>query len=199
MTSKVVVGVLALQGAFAKHIEIMKSLGVEVVEVRKPCDLERCHGLIIPGGESTVIMRQIDFIGMKDKLREFATQRPVFGTCAGLILMANHICGLSQESYNIIDIDVERNAFGRQIDSFRADIEFQQGADFSGTYPALFIRAPRIRRCGPTVKVLAQYFGEPVLVREGWHLGASFHPELTGDPAIHRYFLQMIFEKLLVK
>lgn len=186
----IVVGVLALQGAFTKHIEVMQSLGVQVVEVRKATDLDQCQALIIPGGESTTIMRRIEFIGMEQKLLDFAKHNPVFGTCAGLILMACKIANSGQTPYQLLDITVERNAFGRQIDSFRADIDLHIKP--VKTFPAFFIRAPRILKWGPHVKILATYNQEPVLVQEGHHLGASFHPELTEDPSIHQYFLEMI-------
>jgi 5'-phosphate synthase pdxT subunit len=188
----VVIGVLALQGDFTKHIEVLYSLGVEVKEVRKPTDLEGCEGLIIPGGESTVMVRQIDFIKLRDPLKQFAGQKPVFGTCAGLILMSKNIKNDSLKTLDLLDILVERNAFGRQIESFQVPIELRLSPESLHLFEAFFIRAPRIRANDPKVEILATYKDEPVLVKQGHHLGASFHPELTSDPLIHTYFLDYV-------
>jgi pyridoxal 5'-phosphate synthase pdxT subunit len=187
------VGVLALQGAFAKHIAMVKSLGVHAIEVRTVGDLVLCAGLIIPGGESTTMRKQIAFSGLWDPLLAFAANRPLFGTCAGLILMARQIIGSAQSSMGLLDVVVERNGFGRQIDSFSTSLQVKV-ADNSVSKPcdAFFIRAPKIVSCGPEVHVLATHEGSPVLVQQGRHLGAAFHPELTQDPSIHRYFLSMI-------
>lgn len=190
MTIKI--GVLALQGDFAKHIDVLRSMGVEVIEVRKPEDLSNCMGLIIPGGESTVMLRQIDFIKLKQPLLEFAQQRPVFGTCAGLILMSSQIQASSMQPLGLLDVAVERNAFGRQIESFTTSLELNLESEKMKRADAFFIRAPRIRQVGPAVKILASFEQEAVLVQQGFHLGASFHPELTQDSTIHRYFLEMI-------
>lgn len=188
------VGVLALQGAFAKHAAMLKGLGVQVVEVRKPQDLDKCDALIMPGGESTVIFRQMRFINFLDSLLEFSKKKTVFGTCAGLILMSEKIVeGASSERLveplHLLDISVERNAFGRQIESFETELDFHPETGRRITIPAVFIRAPRIRKVGEGVRVLATWKGEPVLVQQGFHLGAVFHPELTNDPSIHLYFL----------
>lgn len=187
-----VIGVLALQGAFAKHAEVLESLGAEVVEVRKPADLEKCDALVIPGGESTTMMKQMNFINFAEAFQQFSNHKPVFGTCAGLILMSKNIIGDSMQPFKLLDIDVERNAFGRQVESFHADIEVSLKPGHSKQIPAVFIRAPRIRRIGEDVKVLAEWEGEPVLVCQGNHLGASFHPELTSNPSIHTYFLNLV-------
>jgi 5'-phosphate synthase pdxT subunit len=189
------VGVLALQGDFAKHIEVLRSLGVETQEIRKPEDLAECDGLIIPGGESTVIMRQIDRIGMRQPLVEFAGQKPIFGTCAGLILMSKEVEGASIQPLQLLDVKVERNAFGRQVESFRACVSLELTPEHSKVFPAFFIRAPRIRACKEGVQVLATFEEEPILVRQGHHLGASFHPELTSDPQVHQYFIEIIRQK----
>lgn len=186
------IGVLALQGDFGKHAEVLQSLGMEVQEVRKSQDLENCEGLIIPGGESTVILRQLDFIKMRDALLAFARQKPLFGTCAGLILMSKRVQDFHLEPLQLLDVTVERNAFGRQIESFQAFISLEFTPDHSKTFPAFFIRAPRIRECGKEVQILAKLEGEPILVRQGYLLGASFHPELTADPQVHQYFIEMI-------
>ena len=201
MKKGICLGVLALQGDFAKHIEVLFALGVETCEVRKPEDLKLCDGLIIPGGESTVMLRQIDFIQMREPLLSFAKGHPIFGTCAGLIIMARQVHSFSLEPLQLLDIEVERNAFGRQVDSFQTEISLELMGDASSReercVPAFFIRAPRIRVCGKGVQVLAQLEGEePILVRQGDHLGATFHPELTSCYVVHAYFVEMV-RKLL--
>jgi 5'-phosphate synthase pdxT subunit len=188
----ITIGVLALQGDFAKHVEVLKSLGIQVKEVRKPEDLEECNGLIIPGGESTVMLRQLNFIKMKKTLCEFAKQKPVFGTCAGLIVMSKTVQSYPMETLGLLDLTVERNAFGRQIESFQAPIELYLSPNHPNFFRAFFIRAPRIRNYGSQINILASYQNEPVLIRQGHHLGASFHPELTSDPIIHEYFLNLV-------
>lgn len=185
------IGVLALQGDFAKHAEVLRSLGVEVQEVRKPQDLLLCDGLIIPGGESTVMLRQIDFIGLREPLLKFAKTKPLFGTCAGLILMSKNIQSSHLKPLHCLDIELERNAYGRQIESFHASVVLNLHGH-STLFPAYFIRAPRIRSCGEDVEILARLEGEPVLVRQGHHLGSSFHPELTSDPIVHQYFIDLV-------
>jgi len=187
------IGVLALQGAFSKHIEMLKTLNVQTIEVRIPEDLDKCDALIIPGGESTTIFRQLNFIQLVEKFKVFASKKPVFGTCAGLILISDEIISSEMQPFKLIDIKVERNAFGRQVDSFVTDIIIQlKPSKQAITFPAFFIRAPRIKSCGADVEVLAKFEGEPILVRQGHHLGATFHPELTDDSSIHRYFLSLI-------
>lgn len=192
-----VIGVLALQGAFAKHAQMLQSLGVKVVEVRKPEDLDACDALIIPGGESTTMMKQMQFIGFSGPFRNFAKNKPVFGTCAGLILMSHDIIlGTdTMQPFNLIDISVERNAFGRQVESFHTEVDFipkkSSEKKITQKLPAMFIRAPRIRRTGNLVQILATYEGEPILVQQGRHLAATFHPELTSDPTIHQHFLKI--------
>ncbi len=189
------VGVLALQGDFAKHEDMLRSLGVQACQVRTPQELEGCDALIIPGGESTVMLRQLDFIKMKEALQDFAQERPLFGTCAGLILMSSSVQLSTMKPLGLLDITVERNAFGRQVESFQASVGLHLASGHDKIFHAFFIRAPRIRANGEEVKVLASYQGEPILVRQGHLLGASFHPELTGDPTIHQYFLEMVREK----
>lgn len=186
-----IVGVLALQGAFAKHIEALKKLGAEVVEVRRPEELDKIDALIIPGGESTTMMRQMNFIKFNEPFRNFAKEKPVFGTCAGLILMSQEIINDWMQPFNLIQCAVERNAFGRQVESFHTKVDLQTGPGKPHPIDAVFIRAPRIRRIGPEVKVLATYEGEPVLVQQGHHLGSTFHPELTQDAFVHSYFLSL--------
>lgn len=186
------IGVLALQGDFAKHIEVLRSLGVEVKEVRKPQDLVNCQGLIIPGGESTVMLRQMEFIQMRQPLLAFAQEKPLFGTCAGLILMSQDIQSSPLRPLRLLDVEVERNAFGRQIESFQAFVSLELMPGHSKTFPAFFIRAPRIRKWGKEIQILAKLEDEPILIRQGHHLGASFHPELTADPQVHQYFIEMV-------
>jgi 5'-phosphate synthase pdxT subunit len=187
-----VVGVLALQGAFAKHIAMLHSLKAKAIEVRTPDDLAKCDALIIPGGESSVIKRQLGFIAMEEAMVKFAHKKPVFGTCAGLILMSREIVGGGIVPMNLLDISVERNAFGRQVESFKTDLQITLKPGQPKLVPAIFIRAPRIRSIGSDVKILAEFGGEPVMVQQGMHLACSFHPELTDDKTIHTYFLRQI-------
>lgn len=191
MARQVTVGVLALQGAFAKHIQMLKSIGAHTKEVRVPCDLDDCDALIIPGGESTTILHLAKNI--REPLQKFIETKPVFGTCAGLILLAKQIVGHADMlPFKVMDIAVERNAFGRQAESFVANVDIHLGKEKARPFKAFFIRAPRIRHCGEGVKVLASYDDEPILIQQGHLLGATFHPELTHDASIHRYFLSLI-------
>ena len=181
------IGVLGLQGAYAKHLAILQQLDVQAVDVRKPEDLEKCHGLIIPGGESTTMTKLINEIEMHDALLKFSVDRPVFGTCAGMILMATKVDDDRVKTLNLMNIEVERNGYGRQIDSFIDELDVTtNGQAFS--MRGVFIRAPRIKNMGDGVEVLASVNGEPVLVQEGHHMAAAFHPELTGETRIHNYF-----------
>lgn len=186
------IGVLALQGAFAKHMEVLKSLGAHVIEVRKPADLAACDGLIIPGGESTTMMKQMEFIDFQQPFRDFFAKKPVFGTCAGLILMSKKIAGGKMDPFGLLDVEIERNAFGRQVESFQTELEVHFKSNLTKKIPAIFIRAPRIRHVDAKVRVLASFKDEPVLVQEGFHLGATFHPELTMDHSVHAYFLSLV-------
>lgn len=185
-----VIGVLALQGAFAKHVSAIQKLGAEAREVRTSRDLYECDALIIPGGESTVIFRQLDFIELREAVQDFGATKPLFGTCAGLILMSKKVLNDPLIPFGMLDIEVERNAFGRQAESFKTQVELLTKP--AKTVPAIFIRAPRIRAVGDQVKVLATYEGEAVLVQQGLHMGATFHPELTEDLAVHRLFLACV-------
>jgi 5'-phosphate synthase pdxT subunit len=189
------VGILALQGDFEAHAMALERAGAEPVLVRTGEDLKSIDGLVIPGGESTTMLKLVDFMELREPLMEFAREKPVFGTCAGAILLATEVRNPAQESFGVIDMTVERNAYGRQVDSRVANI--QPGSDFEkragqGDMEAVFIRAPIIRRSGPEVKVLAQYEGDPVLVEQGRHLVATFHPELTQDPRVHKLFLSKL-------
>jgi 5'-phosphate synthase pdxT subunit len=179
--SSPVVGVLALQGGFDAHARMLRGLGAEVREVRVPADLEGLDGLVMPGGESTTMSLGVTREGLAEPLRAFG--KPIFGTCAGLIM-------LDREHLGLMDITAERNAFGRQLHSFEEDLEFP-GIE-GGPVRAVFIRAPWITEFGPDVQVLAAVDGHPVAARQGDLLAISFHPELGNDDRLHRAFLQMV-------
>ena len=183
------VGVLALQGAFAAHSDCLTSIGVQSIEVRNPEQLSSVDALLMPGGESSTMSQLLESSGLFDPISSrIADGMPVFGTCAGMILLASEILdGRSdQRSFSAIDISVRRNAFGRQVDSFEAAINSPVG-EFHG----VFIRAPRIERVGDEVEVLGSINNEPVLVRQGNVLAASFHPELSNDARLHEYFVSI--------
>jgi pyridoxal 5'-phosphate synthase pdxT subunit len=184
------IGVLALQGDFVEHEAILKRLGAETREVRLPADLEGLDGLIIPGGESTTITRLMAMYGLLQPIRDFAAGRPVWGTCAGMIVMAKQATDLDQETLDIMDIEVERNAFGRQVDSFETDIPIAEVS--GGPVHAIFIRAPLVRSAGEGVKVLGKLDSQGIVAaRQGRLLATAFHPELTGDTRMHGYFLSL--------
>jgi 5'-phosphate synthase pdxT subunit len=183
------VGVLALQGDFQAHMRALDRAGAEAVEVRSAADLETVQGLVIPGGESTTMVKLLEQEKLLDPLREFGQRRPIFGTCAGAILLATDVANSPQASLGLMDMQVERNAYGRQLHSRIAHLN-PQGMD--GGVEAVFIRAPIIRRVGQDARVLASYEGDPVLVEQGRHLAATFHPELTDDPRIHRHFVEKL-------
>lgn len=186
------IGVLALQGAFIEHIHILRELGVEAVEVRLPEDLEGLDGLIIPGGESTTIGKLADTFDLTGPLRDFAADNPVWGTCAGMIFMAKDI-GRDQPLLGVMDVVVERNAFGRQVDSFITPIEVSEFD--SKPFPAVFIRGPRLVEAHGDAHIIARLAdGTPVAAQEGHWLVTSFHPELTGDPRFHEFFLKLVRE-----
>jgi 5'-phosphate synthase pdxT subunit len=176
------IGILAVQGNFREHAEVLRRLGADPVEVRRPEQLEELEGLVIPGGESTAIMRLVRLYGLEDAIRAFT--RPVLGTCAGMIL-------LDREHLGLLDVEVARNAYGRQVASFEADLEL---AGDERPLRGVFIRAPRVVEAGPEVEVLAELDGEPVLLRQGRLLVASFHPELTDDTRVHERFLELVEE-----
>jgi len=189
------VGVLSLQGDFAAHAAALEKAeaGAEPVFVREREQFASIDGLVIPGGESTTMLKLLRYDGLMETLAEFCGRKPVFGTCAGAILLAGRVLNPEQESLGVIDIDIERNAYGRQIDShvslLDAEPDFERRTA-PGRMEAVFIRAPRIRRVGRQAKVLARCAGEPVLVEQGNRLAATFHPELTGDLRIHKLFLE---------
>lgn len=184
------IGVLALQGAFREHIVSLEALGVDAIAVRRPEQLDECDGLIIPGGESTAIAKLMDAYGFYGiVIRRHEMGMAVWGTCAGAILMAREVIDPvpGQRSLGLMDIAVRRNAYGRQIDSFEVDLDFDdlEGGGFRG----VFIRAPWIESVGERVEVLAEHDEHIVAARQGDLLATAFHPELTGDPRIHRYFV----------
>jgi 5'-phosphate synthase pdxT subunit len=177
------VGVLAVQGNFREHVAMLRRLGAEAVEVRKPEQLDGLDGLVIPGGESTTFMRLMRLYGLDEAVRDF--RGAIFGTCAGMIVLDRNHLGL-------VDLDVERNAWGRQVHSFEAALDLE-GEDEPLT--GVFIRAPWIEDAGPEVEILAEHDGHPVLAREGRVLVAAFHPELTDDTRVHERFLQLVEEE----
>ena len=180
-------GVLALQGDFEAHCKAVERAGGRPIEVRTAHDLDACDGLIVPGGESTTMLKLIEIENLTEPLRQFAARKPVFGTCAGAILLAHSVTGPAQPSLDVIDIDVERNAYGRQIDSRVARVETGGTA-----MEAVFIRAPKILRVGSGGKILATYKGDPVWVEHGRHMVTTFHPELTSDSRVHQRFLEKV-------
>lgn len=182
------VGVLALQGDYEAHAGALRRAGAaRTVEVRNAAELDEIDALVIPGGESTSMLKLMDYYGLFEPLRQFGLKKPVFGTCAGAILLANEVLNPSQPSLGLLDMAVERNAYGRQLDSRVVKLEGHQLGD--GELEAVFIRAPIIRRVGEGGEVLASYLGDPVLVRFGRHLVATFHPELSQDARVHARFL----------
>ena len=187
-----IIGVLALQGDFSRHIGVVEALGSSARAVRTPKEIAELDGLIIPGGESTTIGMLMQRFALLDAVRS-AVQRgmALFGTCAGAILMATEISGSDQPRLGLIDMSVERNAYGRQIESFEAVIGDEQLLPGSETLTAVFIRAPRITRIGTTVRVLARFESAPVLVQQDRLLAATFHPELTENRSIHAHFLNL--------
>jgi pyridoxal 5'-phosphate synthase pdxT subunit len=181
------IGVLAVQGNFREHAAMLRQLGAEAVEVRKPEQLEGLDGLVIPGGESTTFMRLMRLYGLDEALRRFSA--PIFGTCAGMIVLDRNHLGL-------VDLEVARNAWGRQVHSFEADLDV---AGEDEPLRGIFIRAPWIEDTGPDVEVLAEHEGHPVLARQGRVLVAAFHPELTDDTRIHARFLDLVEEESSVR
>jgi len=181
------IGVLAVQGNFREHAAMLRRLGADAVEVRKPEQLQGLDGLVIPGGESTTFMRLMRLYGLDEAVRKFTG--PVLGTCAGMIV-------LDRRHLGAVDIEVDRNAYGRQVASFEADLALAEDAE---PLRGVFIRAPRVHEVGPEVEVLAELDGEPVLLREGRFIVASFHPELTDDTRVHERFLELVGEERHVR
>jgi len=187
----VTVGVLGLQGDVVEHLAALRAAGADAIEVKTPSDLARVDGLVIPGGESTTVMKLLARFEMAEPIvRRVRAGMPLWGTCMGMIVAAKDVADLDQPTLGLIDITVRRNAFGRQNDS--AEVPLAIPALGSDPFPAVFIRAPWIERTGPGVELLAERDGHGVMVREGDVLGTSFHPELTGDHRVHGYFLDMV-------
>jgi pyridoxal 5'-phosphate synthase pdxT subunit len=185
------IGVLALQGAVREHIKSVEECGAEAIAIKTTEQLQKVDGLILPGGESTAMRRLIDKYDFMDALKEFARAgKPMFGTCAGLILLAKNLVGYDPH-IGVLDVTVERNSFGRQVDSFEADLSINGVAE---NFPAVFIRAPHIVEAGPEVEILAKHNDRIVAAREGQFLGCSFHPELTEDHRFTAYFVEMVKE-----
>ncbi len=188
------IGILALQGAFRAHELSVRRLGADTLQVRTPDDLDRVDALVMPGGESTTMSHLLATSQLFDPIaKRLADDMPTFGTCAGMILLSTHVHDAreDQRSFASLDVDVRRNAYGRQVDSFEVDLDV---AGLEEPFHAMFIRAPRVERVGPGVEVLAEHDGVAVLVRQGPILAASFHPELTDDSRIHERFLTMVKE-----
>src|SRR5438128_462938 len=181
------IGVLAVQGNFREHAAMLRRLGADAVEIRKPEELAGLDGLVVPGGESTTFMRLMRLYGLDEAIREF--DRPILGTCAGMIV-------LDRDHLGLVDLTVDRNAYGRQVASFEADLQLAGDDD---PLRGVFIRAPRVRESGEDVEVLSERDGEPVLVRDGRIIVASFHPELTEDTRVHELFLNGVREAMSVR
>ena len=194
------VGVLALQGDVREHVSALIACGINPVHVRRPSELVEVDALILPGGESTTIAQLAEIFGLLDPIKSrIAAGMPVYGSCAGMILLADSILDAKdgQKTFGGLDITVRRNAFGRQVDSFESDITFDDGS--ADLIRAVFIRAPWVEKIGPGVKVLASVDSHPVAVRSATLLATSFHPELTGDHRIHRYFIEEVAKPALEK
>jgi 5'-phosphate synthase pdxT subunit len=182
------VGVLALQGDFLAHLRALERVGALGVEVRTAEQLEQCDGLIIPGGESSTMLKLLDIEKLTEAVLAFGARKPIYGTCAGAILLAHEVTHPAQPSLDLMDISVERNGYGRQIDSRIAKVGAADGSEFE----AVFIRAPIIRKVGAGARVLAEYQGDPVWVEDGRHMATTFHPELTEDSRVHRRFVERL-------
>ncbi len=189
------VGVLALQGSVREHLDSLKRCGATAVEVRTAEQLNSVSGLIIPGGESTTVAKLLRLYGLMDLLQERGRSGfPIFGTCTGMILLAREIEGSDQSHLGLMDITVRRNAYGRQVDSFETEITIEKVADPDRPIPAIFIRAPLVTQVGEGVDVLASVDSQPVMLRQGNLLAASFHPELTDDTRVHGFFIEEMIE-----
>lgn len=187
------IGILSLQGAFEKHRTVLSKINVASKEVRYPCDLNECDGLIIPGGESTTISELIDFIGIREPILKLAETKPVMGTCAGMILMAKMASDPRVHTLNLLNIEIARNAYGRQVDSFVTGLDIFINGE-KNSLKGVFIRAPRIKSIGEGVEVLSSLNKEPIFIRQDRHLATSFHPELSNSTAIHEYFVSIVKE-----
>ncbi|QTA38141.1 pyridoxal 5'-phosphate synthase glutaminase subunit PdxT [Thermosipho ferrireducens] len=185
-----VIGVSGIQGDFREHKTMLEKMGIKTMVVRTPEELDKVDGLIIPGGESTTMIRIMKMVNLYDALKaKIETGFPVFGTCAGMILLSNEVTNFKQDSLKAINIKIERNAYGRQVESFETDIEIK---GFNSKFRAIFIRAPKVVSYDENIEILATFENSPVLLKQDNILVASFHPELTNDTRVHEYFLNMV-------
>lgn len=190
---KPTIGVLALQGAVREHVKMIEECGARGIMIKYPAELHLCEGLIIPGGESTAIGKLMQVHGFLEEIRSLALAgMPLYGTCAGLIMMARRLVEGDQTLLGLMDITARRNAFGRQVDSFEVDLSLSDIEEAERPFRAVFIRAPWIEEVGPEVKIMGEFDGRAVIARQDGLLVSAFHPELTGDERVHRYFLRMV-------
>ncbi len=193
---KPTIGVLALQGAVREHVRMIEGCGARGIMVKYPAELHLCQGLIIPGGESTTMGKLMQTYGFLEEIRSLAREgMPLYGTCAGLIMMASRLVEGDQPLLALMDITARRNAFGRQVDSFEADLELRGIEDEGRPFRGVFIRAPWIEEVGPEVEVMGEFSGRAVIARQDGMLVSAFHPELTRDDRVHRFFLRMVEER----
>jgi len=188
------IGILALQGNYHQHKIVMDILGTDNIFIRHAKDLEKCDSLIIPGGESTTISKQIDNNQLRNSLIDFASTNPIMGTCAGMIILSRTRPTDNMAPLGVMNFTVDRNAWGRQVDSFSVQINLE--FDNEKSFNAIFIRAPKIRMIGKDIKVLSRYDNGPVLLRDGLHLVSAFHPEIGDDFRIHEYFINKVDERI---
>ena len=188
------IGILALQGNYQQHKNVLDILGVQNIFVRYANDLKKCDSLIIPGGESSTISKQIDNNKLRKTLTNYAINHPVMGTCAGMIMLSNNKSTDNMTPLKIMDYKVNRNAWGRQTDSFSSNIKLNYDKDKS--FHAVFIRAPKISSIGKNIQILSTYNKEPVLLSNGMHLASTFHPEIGNDLRIHQYFINQAIERI---
>ncbi|WP_026692954.1 pyridoxal 5'-phosphate synthase glutaminase subunit PdxT [Peribacillus kribbensis] len=189
-----IIGVLGLQGAVEEHVKQITQAGHDAVAVKRPRQLDAVDGLIMPGGESTAMRKLMDHFGFMDKIRAFAAAgKPIFGTCAGMVLLAKRLAGIRDFHLGLMDVTVQRNAYGRQKESFEAELLIEGALN---PFPAVFIRAPYIVEAGPHVEILARFEDKIVMARQGQLLACSFHPELTDDPGVMLIFLEMVEQSL---
>lgn len=192
------IGVLALQGAFAEHIKVLTNLNIEAVPIRLPVDLDGLNALIIPGGESTTISKLLTDFSLKEPVKNLIQRGlPVFGTCAGMVLLAKKVVGAEVETLGLMDIEIKRNAYGRQVESFEADLPIT--ALGAKAFRGVFIRAPIVQEIGANVEILCQINGRVVAVRQDKKLACAFHPELTNDLRFHEYFLNLVTGETVAK
>ena len=189
------IGILALQGNYHQHKKVIDILGIQNTFIRHANELDKCDSLIIPGGESTTISKQIDNNNLRNILTEYSTTNPIMGTCAGMIMLSSSVPTDNMMPLNVMDFQVERNAWGRQIHSFSANIDLEFDRDRS--FHTVFIRSPKISKISRDIEILSMYNNEPILLSDGMHLVSTFHPEIGNDYRIHEYFTNKVNEKIL--